>query len=143
MASIVNRSLSAPQTNLERGPRSLSTRCGAQDRLARRRRGCWPPLFRRRCVQSGSDCVEGQCRAIPAQLVYVVEERDVSPESGERSKEHCALPFPAKSVRQGTRVSGVHSPLAAVCGNGLDMEKLGQNGSRGFRAPAWQTRIAI
>src|SRR5271165_7079445 len=60
--------LRPPQTNLPRGPRSLSTRCGAEDRLARRPTGRWPPLFRRRCVQSSSDRVEVRFRTIPAQL---------------------------------------------------------------------------
>ena len=110
---------------------------------------CWrtywslAAAFGRRRVQSSSERVERGCRPIPAQLVHVVEERDVSPESGESAKKHCALPFAAKSVSEGTRVSGLAAPLAPVRGNRFDMEKLGQHGSRGLRTPPWQARIAI
>src|SRR5271165_3439337 len=142
MASIVNRSLSAISNKSRTRTSQFIDALRSADRLTPRPRGCWP-LFRRRCVQSGSDCVESRYRAIPAQLVCVVEERDVRPESGERSKEHCALPFPAKSVCKGTRVSGVHAPFAAVGRDVFEMEKLGKHGGRRLRTPAWQARIAI
>jgi hypothetical protein len=92
-------------------------------------------VFRRRSVQSSSKRVEGWGRAIPAQLVHVVEERDVSLECSESPKKQCALPFAAKSACGGARVGGVHAPRVAIRRNGFDMEKLGEDGSRGLPAP--------
>ena len=94
-------------------------------------------------VQSSSDRVKGRHRAIPAQLIYVVEERDVSPKCGKCSEKYCAIPFAAKGVGEGTRVGCVHAPFATVGWDGFNMEELGQDGSRGLRTPAWQPRIAI
>src|SRR5437588_13104357 len=51
--------------------------------------------------------------------------------------------LPRQGACQGARVGGVHAPLAPVRGDGFDMDKLGENGSRRLCAPAWQARIAV
>src|ERR1700690_4401994 len=86
------------------------------------------PALGNGCVQSSREFSEGGCGAVPAQLVHVVEERDVGPKRGKRAKEQRALQLAAKSVCERTRVGGVHVPLAAVQWDGFEMDKLGKDG---------------
>ena len=72
-----------------------------------------------------------------------MEERDVGSERGQRAKQQGAVPLAAKSVCEGTRVGGVHAPFAAVQRNGFKMDKLGKDGSRRLRTPAFQARITV
>ena len=125
-----------------------------------RRRGCAMNLFEHsrgkaqgvtnqhrspgdRRVESCRERGEGGRGAVPSQLVHVVEERDVGPERGERSEQQRAVALARERVREGARVGGVHVPLAPVRGDGFEMAKLGENGSRRLRAPARQARIAV
>ena len=54
-------------------------------------------VFGSRGVQSSGERGESGCGPVPAQLVRVVEERDVGPEGGERAKEQRAVLLAGKS----------------------------------------------
>ena len=84
---------------------------------------------RNRRVQSSRKRVESGCWTFPAQLVRVIEERDVGSERGEPSKKQRVVPLAGKSICERKRVGDVHSPLAVVHRDGFEMEKLGKDGS--------------
>src|SRR5947208_3127138 len=102
-----------------------------------------PPRFATRQVRLSRESGESGCGAVPAQLVYMVEKRDVVSKAGQGPKKQCTPPLPRQSCREGTRVGGVHAPLTTVQRHGFEMHKLRKNRGRPLRTPAWQSRIAI
>lgn len=76
-------------------------------------------------------------------MIYVVEERDVSAERGQRSEQQRLIAFARESVGKGARVGGVHVPFAPVRRDGFEMAKLAEHRSCRLGSPAWQARIAV
>src|SRR5258708_18838415 len=66
-----------------------------------------------RSIQSGSERSESRRGAVPSQLVHVVKQRDVGPESGERSEQQ----------RSEEHTSELQSPDHLVCRLLLEKKK--------------------
>src|ERR1700693_4399843 len=92
----------------------LSSRCGSKNRST---------SVGDRGVQPGCKRSESGCGALPAQLVHIVEECDVSPKCGECTKKQCVFPLPRQGVCEG-RVGHFYMPLKVVRGNGFEMAEL-------------------
>jgi len=104
---------------------------------------CLPALLHNSRVQPFSDRRKVRCRPSPSQLVEIIEEWNVRPKRSQRAKQQCFFAFANKCGCQSACICGVHAPFAAVRRNPLDSPKLGQHCSRGFRAPARQSRISV
>jgi len=122
--------------------RGLSPSCGSDNRCASGTMCRCPGLGNRR-VQSSREIGESGCGAMPAQLLNVVEERDVGPEGGERTKKQCIVLFLRERLGQNPCTDDFHSPLTPVLGNGFEMRKLGKDSRRRLRTPALQSRIPV
>src|SRR5271157_306740 len=105
----------------------LSAGCRSANGGARSRAGPWLPFSGTRRVQSSCKRVKSSCGSVPAQLIHVVNERNVGAERGQCPKKQCTVPFAAKRTCKGARVGGVHAPLAAVARDGFEMKELGKH----------------
>src|SRR5262249_29569408 len=100
-------------------------------------------LCRNRAVQAGLERGERWCWPVPAQLFYVVEQGDVGAERGQLAKKQGIVPLAHQRGGERGGVWCVFMPVAGILGDGLEVEKLPEHGSRRFGAPAGKPGIAV
>src|SRR5581483_708967 len=100
-------------------------------------------FFRSRRIESCRDWVKFWLRAVPAQLIDILEERNIGAQGCEFSEQQGLFALTAEGLGKNARICHIDAPLTPVCGNGFQMLKLGEDTCGRLRAPAGQTRVTV
>src|ERR1700733_11957142 len=78
-------------------------------------------------IESRPQSAEARLWAVPLQCVHIVKQRDVGPESCQRSEQQRVFALVGERAREATGVGCVHAPFAPVGWNGFEVDELGEN----------------